>query len=147
MAHVQLGSISHGTMRPEDLIPDFVSQLQSLDTRGDYAELVKEADAIEDFDSEDAGYVLEELFDALNTFAPDYCYFGAHPGDGADYGFWLCEEWEQMARDDGVLFVEDTADIPADFAGGLVCHVNDHGNATLYAQDHTGARREIWSVV
>lgn len=30
---------------------------------------------------------------------------------------------------------------------GLVCHVNDHGNATLYAMKANGTLREIWSVV
>jgi hypothetical protein len=38
------------------------------------------------------------------------------------------------------------ADVPPDFAG-TVCVVNDHGNATLYEQDCTGARREAWSIV
>lgn len=35
---------------------------------------------------------LYELFDTLNDIAPDGCYFGAHPGNGSDMGFWLTEE-------------------------------------------------------
>jgi hypothetical protein len=150
---VHLGTISHGTLRPEDLIPAFAAELARItefdidraDT--DYCGLIIEAQEIEDFDDDDCREVLANLEDALNTFAPDYCYFGACPGDGADFGFWLCEDWQQQAEDDGVLFVSDLAEVPEDFPGGLIAHVNDHGNAALYLQDYTGARREVWSVV
>lgn len=37
---------------------------------------------------EDAISLLESLFGTLDNYAPeDYC-FGAHPGDGSDYGYW-----------------------------------------------------------
>lgn len=94
----ELGSISSGTMRAEDLISTFASELENLirtnvtalnrNERKRLATIVVEAYAIEDFDSEDADYILEDLFDALEVFAPDGAYFGANEGDGADYGFW-----------------------------------------------------------
>lgn len=34
----------------------------------------------------------EDIFDMLNDIAPAGCYFGSHPGDGADFGFWWCED-------------------------------------------------------
>lgn len=151
MTTASFGTISHGTMRAEDLIPDFAWELKHLDKDSTYAELVKEAEAIEDYDSESAGYVLEELFDALNAFAPEYGYFGAHPGDGSDYGFWLYEDWEQIAKDDGVQFVADLPDAESVTNSDKVCVVNDHGNATLYVcvldQDSKPILREVWSVV
>lgn len=49
--------------------------------------------AMEDDDSEwwdtmEAIDFLNELYDLLNEHAPDGCYFGAHEGDGSDFGFW-----------------------------------------------------------
>jgi len=146
------GSVSSGTMRPEDLIPAFADELrayvQAAGVEGAipaHLKLAEEADAIEDYDSEEANGVLEELFDALNEYAPPYGYFGAHPGDGADYGFWLEEDWLRIMYDDGVLEVSDTSEVPADYSGEVV-HVNDHGNATLYAAQD-GELTEVWSVV
>lgn len=30
----------------------------------------------------------DDVFEHLNEIAPDGYYFGAHPGDGSDFGFW-----------------------------------------------------------
>lgn len=35
---------------------------------------------------------IEGWFNALAAIAPDGCYFGAHPGDGACFGFFEMEE-------------------------------------------------------
>jgi hypothetical protein len=95
------------------------------------------------FESEDAGYDLNEcLFDALNEYAGPYFYFGSHPGDGSDYGFWLTEFIEDEF--DG-LKVSDSSEIPAKYRGEVLI-VNDHGNTTLAVQT-SRTLREVWSIV
>ena len=89
------GTVSHGTMRNEDLIPEFVWTLRTLDTDKEYADLITEACDLDlDYDSEQADYILADLFDALDALAPEGYYFGSHPGDGSDFGFWQvdCDE-------------------------------------------------------
>lgn len=105
------GSVSTATLRGEDLIPAFCRFLRENDAEM-YSKLLEEwrdslphtghydvlgeitEDWIERNTGEDsgdnAGFLLEELFDYLNEIAPDNCYFGSHPGDGADFGFWEC---------------------------------------------------------
>lgn len=152
-------------MRTKDLIPEFSYTLRELardaashanGANKDHIELCDEADQWVVIDSDEAWLeqeeheelgdgILEALFDALNEYAP-YCgYFGAHPGDGADYGFWLCEDWQQSARDDGALEVSDTSEVPADYTGEVI-HINDHGNVTLYSA-YMGELTEVWSIV
>lgn len=125
---VATGSVSHGTMRPEDLIPAFMSALESIkeeiaapgpitQSPEETMERVRMVSAIDDllgpmearqsgedtdedtdddgadyFETESAQWDLEELFEALDSLSPPGHYFGAHPGDGADYGFWECEK-------------------------------------------------------
>ena len=147
-----IGTIIHGTMRPEDLIPEFMFELERLNqesaTRvtvsaigegwpysqcglgfGDHAEK----------NPEQAEWLLEDLFEALNDEAPEYCYFGAHAGDGCDYGFWPSWEAIEDAEHDGdIRRIEDGTQT----GSGIELAVNDHGNATLYV-DGT----EAWSMV
>jgi hypothetical protein len=154
---ITFGSISSGTMLPEDLIPCFASELASIlreqgaEANKEHVALVREADALEDYEGEEADYILDDLFTALDEYAPAFGYFGAHPGDGADYGYWLSEDWEQCAIDMGAIKVNDLADVPDDQIGEVI-QVSDHGNVTLYCYDQSGAPgtghwREIWSVV
>jgi hypothetical protein len=145
-----IGSVSCATMRPEDLIPAFVYELQTYRRRRQLkAGLGQELRAIERrmrrkgyYESEEADYDLEWLFDALDEYAGPYFYFGAHPGDGADYGYWLSESFEE---DFDGLKVNDLADVPKAYRGEVLV-VNDHGNMSLYAKS---ARKltEIWSIV
>lgn len=97
----QVGTIIHGTMRSQDLIPAFMKVVERNDSAKAeelYDEYPELKGAIEDeasgvdnewFESEDADWLLNEvLFDLLDSYSPDGCYFGANEGDGSDYGYW-----------------------------------------------------------
>jgi hypothetical protein len=143
-------------MREEDLIPDFCWELKqhaqwskyvAYKTRKEHLALVREIEKNAgqegaDFESDTAHEDLDALFDALGEYAGPYFYFGAHPGDGADYGFWLSEMWEE---DFDGLKVSDLSEIPAKYRGEVLV-VNDHGNCTLYVKT-CRAMREVWAIV
>ena len=143
-----IGSISSGTLRDQDLLEAFAGELARLEPTfggqpsGPSTELIYEAlELFELLDDDDligkprgeaemrASEIIAELSDALDEYAPPYCYFGSTEGDGAEFGFWpAIEGLEEDARhQDGVLKVNDTSEVPS-----YVMHVNDHGNVTLY---------------
>jgi len=148
--HITLGSVSLGTLRFSDLLPVFADELRRLDP--DHR-LVKEADGWDGLDEEtgdvrseeDADELLADLQDALNGFAPDYVYFGTHPGDGADFGWWPDLDRVDEDRRDGSLDSGD--ELPEDAQNGsLFLHVSDHGNLELYRRDD-GKWSLLWSCV
>jgi hypothetical protein len=167
-------------MRNEDLVPTFAYKLQQLarqpgillaKIRRQHAKLVREIEArieneieFEDSDLGIGGYAdddLESIFDALEEYAAPYFYFGTHPGDGSDYGFWLREDWDAdfraidhkpdagqtLTRDEMTcpIKVSDLADVPTWFRGEVAV-VNDHGNVTLYFKT-SRSLREVWAIV
>ena len=99
------GSVIHGTMRYQDLIPAFLTCLEEVDPAA-HAQMLMgsfgpipayvqdEGDDSDWWTSEDARWLLEALFEALDACAPEGHYFGAHPGDGSDYGYWELEKDE-----------------------------------------------------
>lgn len=92
MTKAILGSVSWGTHLPQDLIPRFIDTLAQLDphkAKVFRAELPEDLEPNDPYwESEEAQWLLEELFDTLDEFAPDGYYFGSHEGDGSDFGFW-----------------------------------------------------------
>jgi hypothetical protein len=101
-------SLSWGTLLTEDLIDSFMDFLHAVKHQCCIAERVDkiqaELDTLEredygwrwayvDADREKADWILhEDIGELLNEIAPDGCYFGAHPGDGSDIGFWRSED-------------------------------------------------------
>jgi len=140
-------------MRTEDLLEAYANELEYLMKREDkrvkannqqaalignvlaevnsrhveYAKFIAEARDI-DPDSDEASELVNELADALREYTPAYCYFGAHEGDGADYGFW--PSWGEI---DELPTVEDSDEAKA--LGEDCKSVNDHGNVTVYGGD------------
>lgn len=149
-AHLKnnIGSVSTATMRSEDLIPAFIDALRAQKPlHRKHRALIRDIESRMGkpgyYDSEDAAYDLNEsLFDALDEYAMPYMYFGSHPGDGSDYGFWLAEYFEDEF--DG-LKVNDISQVPRGYTGEVL-HVNDHGNVTLYAYSR-GRGWEVWTFV
>jgi hypothetical protein len=100
------------------------------------------SDAEDYFGTDDADYDMDSLIDALNEYAPAHFFFGTHPGDGSDFGYWLSDGF---ADDFDGLKVSDTSEVPRGYSGEVLL-VNDHGNMTLYAYSR-GRGREVWAIV
>lgn len=149
-------------MRPADLIPDFIWEAKRLHLTRSERKTVTGIDRASDadgyFDTENAVDDLGELFTILDAHSLPYFYFGAHPSDGADYGWWLSESFEEnfadastnWAKSPGSIFpdaikVNDLADVPKGYTGEVL-DVNDHGNCSLYRAVR-GRLYEIWAVV
>lgn len=97
------GTLIHATMRNCDLVPVF---LRALRGTKEYKHFMLECKRVKDLRvvidlnasdqderwlSEAMANFVEDLFDALNNYAPEGYYFGSHPGDGSDYGYWTDE--------------------------------------------------------
>lgn len=95
LAHA--GTVSHGTHRTPDLLRAFGEKYHELEPNDMhlYGECVAYAAILDGDDCEAnttlAQMVLEEVTDKLNEHAPEGWYFGSHPGDGSDFGFWVEE--------------------------------------------------------
>jgi len=90
------GTISHGTLRSEDLFVSLSDELERLMPVG-MRERVALARADMLVATDDAmSELVNDLSDTLSEIAPEGWFFGAHMGDGSDFGFWsvdLDEDW------------------------------------------------------
>jgi hypothetical protein len=104
--------VSSSTLKTECLLVSFWEALESLSVSLDPEILsnlqrsVGEDSKEEDYKEEEASELLLCLFDLLREQSPDGFYFGSHSGDGALFGFWLSEDWEE-ALSGADFFSED----------------------------------------
>jgi hypothetical protein len=95
------GSISEGTINPRELAKRFNSFLEHLYTnnilnKSDFSAITIISEYQKTFSSaytdSDMTNFVDWQIEYLNDIAPENCYFGAHPGDGADFGYWEHDE-------------------------------------------------------
>lgn len=98
-------SISHATLRSEDLLERFANTLEELSILNKtekHTQLINDARDIRKCliknptpeVEEQASYIInDEFYNAFDDFTPEGYYFGAHVGDGSDFGFWQDEEY------------------------------------------------------
>ena len=92
------GSISHGTLRREDLINTFSNVLTHVFPAE--AAIISAWYEQQPGDSEDEEELLEKLTSALEESAPEGYRFGAIEGDGSDFGFWEVEPHDEECYSD-----------------------------------------------
>lgn len=140
--YLDLGVISDGTLRAEDVGEALADALRPLRlSRADRA-LVREWDRLDtnaDDDSVEAvDDLVGELEDAVERYCPPYAYYGASEGDGACFGVWAITDDDSLPR-------YDVGESPHN--SGDCYEVSDHGNVSCGYRDRRGVWHEYWSVV
>lgn len=158
---LKFGSIISGTLRTEDLWDAFLSEVRSRGIDNTDTEEMRRVDdglsIVDDEATWDAFYesdyaveaVNETLPDMLNDGLPSFVYFGSHPGDGADFGYWFdLDGFNDSVSDGECIKVETLPDVwPDDETVTLCAVVSDHGNIELYARGADGGFIHLYGVV
>lgn len=102
----QEGSLIHGTLCTPHLVaafadavrdtPEYAGMLASSGHPIHRAlNLLTEQDESDQFwHTDEACWLLEELEDILETYAPEGTIFATHIGDGSDFGYWPAEFYD-----------------------------------------------------
>jgi hypothetical protein len=159
----EVGSISHGTLLLEDLIPEGMYTLERFAPkaarriRREYSDVFAVLDTFGEWDrfgeetQEAAGWAWEAICDRLDDCAAPYMYFGATEGDFSDFGFWPClDSLQEDVRSGEVIDWQKTKEAHCYRAGTLAVDINDHGNVSLLeVRYHNGKRewRNVWGIV
>lgn len=140
-----IGSIISGTHKIDELLEAYIDTAHNLElTRDERKQVDKIAKSFaKKFYSVDD---LDDLTLILESHCPVYTYFGAHEGDGADYGVWVSHDTIEADVRDG--FAGKGPDKPNASAAPYnhFIQINDHGNVTVWRKAHT-RWVEVWSVV
>lgn len=153
MTTLPIGSISHGTLRDQDLAQAIYDALRSTGDRKDSDLIMRELFHVAngDDESEFASEIVNDGIDALSDYCPPFCYAGMHEGDGSDLGIWPdLEALEAAVADGDVIKIGDLADLDSlavsELRGAnMAMLVNDHGNVTLF-ELHIAAKA-VWDCV
>lgn len=142
---INIGTVIHGTLRNEDLLPAFTQELTYLSDAqhplieeinnfkwySEYSEGIRLD--IDDSQQEYASDWVNDLMDALNEYAPPHTYFGTIEGDGSDFGFWLdgdsFEDCDKEVMETPSYLRGDTEWFDLDC--NVIVQINDHGNVTV----------------
>ena len=129
----QLGSVSTGTLRTEDLFTPLIAKLREFNP---HHHLVQKWDVfvLNDSDAE----IMGQLAEALQAYCPPFVYFGAHPDDPSDFGFF--PDWD--AIDDATHYLSQREG-EYKLTYDLVIRIYDHGNVTVMTLD----RNVLWTTV
>lgn len=123
-----VGTIVCGTVRMQDVLPAIMDVLydedadayqritraiSELDTNTTFIELTRNDDHPVWYSAE-MDWILTEAFEAMDNIAPPGTHFGAHPGDGADLGFWYNHVCDSCGCGDLTLY-------PCPYCGIEIC--------------------------
>lgn len=153
----KIGSVSEGTLRTEDLLDTFASELsyhmkRMRLTRVQRKRFNQMLAHCRDYDTteglsaryENWDHMVDNLQDALDEIAAPYSYFGATGSDGACFGFWPRVDPRNINVGDSPIVIEQ---IEREHWGEDVLLVNDHGNVECGHVDKRGKFHEYWSCV
>lgn len=91
-------SVSHGTLRNQDLITTFTEVLKDTPEYEDIMHMIPQSawsDENHDWwESYEASILLDDIFNILNNYAPPGTVFTNHEGDGSDFAFWSGAEFD-----------------------------------------------------
>ena len=162
-SNIRIGTLISGTLRDEDLLEAFADELERLDAGREG--VIKEARALlaigadewSEEQREYAGWLINEiLITALNDYAPPHTYFGAHEGDGSDFGYWPTwsyvegDGWKAWGEDEGCEVVNVSEGIGWQHIIDISCrvYVTFHEIETGVAIKVSQLRgEELWSAV
>lgn len=143
--------VSTDTLRTEDLLVRYWQTAEQLGAElctvlPALQHLVGEDSRESDWDDDMAGGCLLQLGDILQDVAPTGFYFGASEGDGACFGFWLCEDWADLLEHCGFASDSDPEAVAALVRDLLASGVDPdsyedayQGEAEGYSEKEAGA--------
>ncbi len=142
-----LGSISTGTLKTEDLLPAFANALKIFDPlhatiKEAYELMATWGSGEENEEMELADAILDQLTSSLHDACPPFVYFGAHPGDGADFGFW--PDWDAIEDFKSHCFGGPQDGQHYEIEETRACIIFQDGDVTVNDMDN---RNILWSIV